>query len=145
MIYSINVAYNNRMSREVEADTQEDADRIAKAMADELLEEIKTSTLAINPTIRESDRNFVLNYGSIYLVKRYSHNVPAKCLDSRHIYSYRGREFKHTFEYLDSKKMCRLYGKNPPRLLGKICGDYGRIGKRCDGCVARFSCYTRRV
>jgi hypothetical protein len=125
------------------------SDKEAKVLAIGLTDKLKKLILRnkIKPTVVLSDRNFRLDVGAIYLLRRYSKYVPAECVSSspRHRY-YMKEDFCHTFRYLDSDKYCSIYSvgfKKHKRLVRQLCKD-GEITEKCNHCVARFNCFTNK-
>ena len=95
----------------------------------------------ITSSVLVSDKNFTYVVGGIYLIKRYSSYLPAKCVTSSRSYRH-NRKFEHVFMFLETRKRITFLGNSPARVYKKLC-DTGEIGKsECDTCPIKFKCYT---
>lgn len=142
---SVNVGSNHRL---VEAKDEAEAEAIAKGLRAEKKEEITLAMIGVSSYVSLSDKNFLYDKDAMYLIRRYSKYQPAKCISSGHPYrrsrySY-SKNFEHIFELFDTHKRVTFRGKNPSRIIRKLC-DKGEIGKpECNDCPAKFICYTKR-
>jgi len=143
--YNIRFGIYEDAKKQIKADDTKEA----RVLANELIEKFKKQLLhkKIRPQIELSDRNFRLDIGAIYLLRKYSKTVAAECTDSNPCYRYYKRdEFRHVFRYLDSGKTVVLFSKGfikPKRLIRKLCQG-GDITDKCNSCIARFHCFTNK-
>lgn len=143
MIYNLRIGFNDSHWKEIKAETKEEAEKIAEAFRKDFVSRIKASIDNVKPKIEESEKNFRLVRGAVYLIRKYKRQVPAKCLESCR--SCGIHEYEHKFRYLDNSKTIWLKGKFPPRLLSKLC-DNGKINKpECNTCPGKFYCYTQKI
>lgn len=141
MLYSISVMASFKSTyRTVEAKDEDEASAIAAEMELEKMREISPTAANIRSTVTVSDENFLRKPDAIYLIKRYSSYLPARCIRSRR--TYRRSKYEHVFQFLDSQRRITLLGDNPSRIGRKLC-DGGVIGHpECDNCSQKFKCYT---
>ena len=147
MIYDVSISLrvsgdtNNRTT--IEASSRAEAEAIAKTL--EQKELIKTHVITASSYVNESSANWSYERGAVYLIKRYSRWVPAKCT---HSYGYNQSSYgNHHFQYLNTRVTVRFRGmKGAITRVGKrMCGD-GQISDKCetDACAARFMCLTTK-
>lgn len=155
MIYkisgSISKSVYGSFNEDIEADSEEEAKKIAEEYVDKILFKVKEDLLTVKitrpePSVSVSDDNFTLKRGAVYLVRRYKKYVPAVVHESyRRWYGNGDRDFQHELKYLNTEKYFIIMGRKPERLGKKLCDNVAVINKpECIDCVARFSCYTNR-
>jgi len=143
MLYNIYI-YTSvpAISKVIEAESQSAAQGIAEKMEEARREQLeKELDFTVKSRVSISDDNYRSKSGGIYLIKRYSKEVPAKCISSGRF--GRGRtKWEHIFKYLDTGKIVTLTSK--ARLVKILCED-SKIGNdACDVCPSRFFCYTTK-
>ena len=153
MKFEIYGSISASVSETVEAKDEAEAGKIAY---NRMLEEKKKAFAAtVNFNIRESDENWTYHTGGIYLMKFYTKQMPAVCILSAKRYAWRskGKEFEHTFQYLEKKNkygndgyftVRNLAGDPTPRMLKELCEDGVIREEKCRNCVARFTCFTKK-
>lgn len=137
MIFDLRISFNSSHNQEITAKDLDEAEKIAEKITEDFIG--KQDLSGIKPSVSASSKNFVLQKGGIYLIRKYKRYVPAECIRSYHSWRY----FEHLFQYLDTRKYLRLKGETPVRLGGKLCDD-GVIKPKCNSCVAKFNCFTRK-
>lgn len=147
MIYNFSISFHNAKYEKIETDTLEEAEQKAEELTRQFINELinRLESDKASPRdkalarLEESDENFKLKKGGIYLIRRYKSQVPAKCVESDG-----WGDFFHRFYYLDSQRYFRLKGKNPERVIRLLCED-GKINKpECETCVSKFRCFTKK-
>ena len=147
MLYDLTVStYVKTLSQSVEANSKEEAEDILSAMIAARRTEVRRGVLhpeaEVKGNSRVSPRNYTYMQGAIYLVRRYSSQIPAVC--TRTFYtSIHASE--HTFRYFDTKRTFTLQGPKPHlRITRELCLDGDITKSRCSTCVAKFRCFTNK-
>ena len=138
MIFNIRIHLSDSHYEEIDAKDMDEATELAQKITEDFINRQDLSK--IKPSVTASPKNFVLQMGAIYLIRKYKRYVPAECVRS---YDYWGDRYEHGFKYLNTGKYFRLTGDKPVRLGGKLCND-GVITAKCNSCVAKFTCFTRK-
>ena len=147
MLYDLTVStYVKTLSQSVEANSKEEAEDILSAMIAARKTEVRRGILVpeaeVKGNARVSSRNYTYTQGAIYLVSRYTSQVPVVCTFT-HYSSIRNSE--HTFRYFDTKKKFTLQGPKPHRrILRELCLDGDITKSECSNCVAKFRCFTNK-
>lgn len=140
MIYDVHFSHSFYESREVKARTKKEAEAKAQVLVENFKNAIIKDIENIKPTIQESRRNYLLDRGAIYLIKKYKQKIPAECVRSDYWLDWKGnKHIIHTLRYLGTENYIRT--KDKSRVIRKLCND-SRIKPKCKNCVARFICFT---
>ncbi len=145
MLYDLTVTtYVKTLAKAIEANSTEEAEDILRRMVAEMRQRFSV----IDPLpdvkgyVKVSTRNYTYIQGAIYLVSRYSSQVPVVCTRT---YYHSIRNSKHTFRYFDTKRHFTLVGPKPHRrILKELCLDGDITKSECFNCVAKFRCFTNK-
>lgn len=147
MLYDLTVhTYVKTLVKVIEAGTKEEAEDILLAMVAARKTELRRGVLSPEAEVKGyagiSFRNYIYTQGAIYLVSRYTSQVPVVCTRT---YYYNNHAAEHTFRYFDTKKKFTLKGPKPHRrILGELCTDGDITKSECSGCPAKFRCFTNK-
>ncbi len=129
------------VTKVVEAEDHAAAQEIAENLEKKRRRQLKNELdFTIKSRVTISDDNYRSKIGGVYLIKRYSKEISAKCISSG---KYgRQRRWKHVFRYLDTSRIVTLTSK--ARIVKILCED-SKIGNdNCGVCPSRFYCYTNK-
>ncbi len=147
MLYDLTVStYVKTLSQSIEANSKEEAEDILLAMVAARKTEMRRGVLVpeaeVKGSVRVSSRNYTYMQGAIYLVSRYSSQIPAVCTLTWYTSIHHS---EHTFRYFDTKKPFTLFGPKPHRrILRELCLDGDITKSECSNCVAKFRCFTNK-